>query len=206
SYSSVLGRWGKNDPEVRDEAIEAIHSETKRMQHLVEQLLDLARHDQQSALNLERQNITQLSREAVQRMKHVTKDDITLTGPELTMQIDAEKWQQLLFILLDNAIKYGDEPIHLTLTTDDNGIVFTVADNGPGIDPEEREQVFDRFFRIDKARSRNKGGTGLGLSLAFQIVQAHGGTIEIEGNEPRGTQFIVCLPGDVTERRQSEDD
>ncbi|CQR45900.1 Signal transduction histidine-protein kinase ArlS [Paraliobacillus sp. PM-2] len=201
SYASVLSRWGKSDPAVRDEAIEAIQSETNRMQHLVKQLLDLAREDQQGELNLEQHNIIHLSRQTVQRMKQITNNEMTVSGPELTVFIDAEKYQQLLFILLDNAIKYGDDPISVSITKDEQAFILTVADHGPGIDPAEWDRVFDRFFRVDKARSRNKGGTGLGLALAYQIVKAHGGTIQVQGNEPQGTKFIVCLPLEVIERR-----
>ncbi|MFB1050992.1 sensor histidine kinase [Paraliobacillus sp. JSM ZJ581] len=206
SYASVLSRWGKSDPAIRDEAIEAIQSETKRMQHLVQQLLDLAREDQQSALNLEKHNITYLSKQIVQRMKQITNDEMSVSGSELEVLIDAEKYQQLLFILLDNAIKYGDAPISISLTKNDQNIVLTVADHGPGIDPAEWERVFDRFFRIDKSRSRNKGGAGLGLALAYEIAKAHGGTIQVQANEPQGTKFIVCLPIEGTERMQEEND
>lgn len=206
SYASVLSRWGKSDPSVRDEAIEAIHSETIRMQHLVKQLLDLAREDQQGDLDLEQHNITKLSRQAVQRMKQITNDEMSVNGPELNMFIDAEKYQQLLFILLDNAVKYGEAPIIVSLEKQESNIELTVSDHGPGIDPAEWEHVFDRFFRIDKSRSRNKGGSGLGLALAYEIAKSHGGTIQVQANEPQGTKFIVDFPIEGPERRNETDD
>ena len=112
------------------------------------------------------------------------------------MPADADRLRQLLAIVLDNAVKYtaaGDE-IVVTTRAQGQKCLLTVADTGCGIDPEDRERVFERFFRADKARSRATGGHGLGLSLAQSIVQAHGGTVRLVANEPRGTVVAIMLP------------
>lgn len=103
--------------------------------------------------------------------------------------------KQLMTILFDNAIKYtGDEGvITLTVSTTEKQLIITVADNGDGISDDNKKKVFDRFYRVDKARTRQKGGFGLGLSLAKQIVESLDGTITIRDNQPKGTVFEVTL-------------
>mgnify|MGYP003036932774 FL=1 len=113
--------------------------------------------------------------------------------------------RQLLGIVLDNALKYtapGDEITVRTRASGPKQCVVEVADTGCGIDPEDRAHVFERFYRADKARSRETGGYGLGLSLAQHIVEAHGGSIALEPNEPRGT-VVVTLPANASKRVDS---
>jgi len=101
--------------------------------------------------------------------------------------------KQLMTILFDNAIKYTDDDgvISVMATSTDRYLIFRVADNGPGISDEDKKKIFDRFYRVDKARTRQKGGFGLGLSLAKQIVDAFKGTIYVKDNKPKGTVFEV---------------
>ena len=103
--------------------------------------------------------------------------------------------KQLMTILYDNALKYTDEDgeIQFEVQLKDKNLLLRVLDNGPGIRDEDKKRIFDRFYRVDKARTRQKGGFGLGLSLAKQIVEAFKGTIQVKDNKPKGTIFEVKL-------------
>ena len=103
---------------------------------------------------------------------------------------------RLLIILLDNAMKYSPEQTTITLRAAKvkTHLVLEVRDVGCGISDDDKQKIFDRFFRVDKARSRSQGGLGLGLSLALEIVRQHGGSIKVLDNEPQGTIMYVQLP------------
>jgi two-component system phosphate regulon sensor histidine kinase PhoR len=113
---------------------------------------------------------------------------------------DEDRLVQVITNLVDNAIKYTPSGgvVGISARSRGNNIEIRVADNGQGIDPVDRERIFQRFYRAD----RSQPGTGLGLTITRQIVQAHGGTIRVEGNFPRGSVFIVELPCS-TDLRQS---
>ena len=113
------------------------------------------------------------------------------------IQTDKTLLKQLMTILFDNAIKYTEDDGHVTFTvrTNDRHLYISVADNGPGISDSDKKKIFDRFYRVDKARTRQKGGFGLGLSLAQQIVLALKGTIVVKDNQPKGTIFEVKITG-----------
>lgn len=113
------------------------------------------------------------------------------------IQTDKTLLKQLMTILFDNAIKYTEDDGHVTFTvrTNDRHLYISVADNGPGISDSDKKKIFDRFYRVDKARTRQKGGFGLGLSLAQQIVLALKGTIVVKDNHPKGTIFEVKITG-----------
>ena len=116
-------------------------------------------------------------------------DSLELLGDETALN-------RLLIILLDNAIKYSPAAtnIDFIVTKSKNNVLFVVQDEGCGISDEDKEKVFDRFYRVDKARSRSQGGLGLGLSLAHAIVRQHQGEIRILDNKPCGTIMQVLLP------------
>ena len=113
------------------------------------------------------------------------------------IQTDKTLLKQLMTILFDNAIKYTEDDGHVTfiVRTNDRHLYISVADNGPGISDSDKKKIFDRFYRVDKARTRQKGGFGLGLSLAQQIVLALKGTIVVKDNQPKGTIFEVKITG-----------
>ena len=117
--------------------------------------------------------------------------------PELTATADANRLEQVLANLVDNAIKYGRAQGRVTVggkKLDDGKLEIFVQDDGPGIPPESLDRVFERFYRVDKARSRDQGGTGLGLSIVKHIVQAHGGDVRVESELGKGTTFFFTLP------------
>ena len=110
---------------------------------------------------------------------------------------DANRVQQVLFNLVDNAITYGRSEGHVWIgaqAAEDQRIEVSVRDNGPGIPPDAIERVFERFYRVDKARSREQGGTGLGLSIVKHIVQSHGGEVWAKSAVGQGTTFLFTLP------------
>ncbi|WP_080799020.1 sensor histidine kinase [Arabiibacter massiliensis] len=184
----------------RFEDVNVITTETKRLSRLVDDLMALSLDDAGRAEPaLGAVDVDALVRD----MADAYRDLAEAQGKRLhaeaafdgTVQADADKLRQLLGILLDNALKYteaGDE-VRLSTRAEGARCIIEVADIGCGIDPAECERVFERFYRADKARSRETGGHGLGLSLAKGIVEAHGGTIMLKANEPRGTVAVVTL-------------
>jgi two-component system phosphate regulon sensor histidine kinase PhoR len=126
---------------------------------------------------------------------------------------DQERLVQVVANLLDNAIKYTPEGGQITVSArripvsgqrmadgPRNGVELTVTDTGIGIPEKDRPRVFERFYRVDKARSRELGGTGLGLAIVKHIVEGHGGQIRVEGNVPSGSRFVVRLPAETESR------
>jgi two-component system phosphate regulon sensor histidine kinase PhoR len=117
--------------------------------------------------------------------------------PELTANGDVNRLDQVLANLVDNAIKYGRANGSVKVggkKLDDGRLEIFVQDDGPGIPPESLGRVFERFYRVDKARSRDQGGTGLGLSIVKHIVQAHGGEVRVESELGKGATFFFTLP------------
>lgn len=175
--------------------------EVGRMSKLVADLLTLARADS-GTLELNREAFDlRVVAEQVERSFQpvVAKKEQTFTfhGPEsMPVYADRERITQLLYILLDNAMKYTPEKgsISLEIATSAKGVQLVVQDNGVGMTPQQAERIFDRFYRVDKGRSREMGGTGLGLSIANWIVNAHGGTIQVQSNVGKGSIFTVTLP------------
>jgi two-component system phosphate regulon sensor histidine kinase PhoR len=121
-----------------------------------------------------------------------------------TLRGDSDQIERLLFNLVDNAVKYTEEGgVTLALRTEGSEYVIAVSDTGPGIPPEHRSRIFERFYVADKSRSRKLGGTGLGLSIVKHIVQLHGGTISLDSADGRGAAFIVRLPLAVSRPAQA---
>lgn len=179
--------------------------EVKRMAKLVGDLLTLARSDsEQDELLMEEFDYRPIAAKIIESMKPLADSkgiDITLRAPSpLTIYGDQERLKQLLYLLLDNAIKYtpNDGRVEITLSVEkqERHPTFTlqVKDTGIGISSEDMEKIFDRFYRVDKARSRQTGGYGLGLSIAKWIVEAHKGTIQVESKVGEGSIFTVKIP------------
>ena len=185
----------------RFEDVSAITSETKRLARLVDDLMELSLDDAgRTTLAIGTVDVDAL----VCDVAAAYDDFASLQGKSLavnagfgeSVEADGDKLRQLLAIVLDNALKYtapGDE-IVVSAHASGPKCVIEVADTGCGIEPGDRERVFERFYRADKARSRETGGHGLGLSLARAIVEAHGGTIALSANDPRGTVATIVLP------------
>lgn len=198
-YADLLERWGKDDPQVRDEAIDAIQAEAGRMSRLVEQLLFLARGDSgRTQLRPQPLDLADLTREAW--------EECCMIDPEHQWQLDApqsvlctadrDMLKQALRVLSDNAAKYTPAGKSITLRAflnRDGRPCLAVRDEGMGIKAEDVPHVFDRFYRSDPARARQSGGSGLGLSIADWIVTQHGGHMEVYSWEGIGSRFLIVL-------------
>jgi two-component system phosphate regulon sensor histidine kinase PhoR len=120
----------------------------------------------------------------------------TTNGPGLTVWADRRAVDQILCNLIDNAIKYAPRAsVTLSATVADSGVNLSVSDTGPGIAPEHLPRLFERFYRVDRGRSRDVAGTGLGLSIAKHYAEAMGGQITVESTLGRGSTFTLRLPG-----------
>jgi signal transduction histidine kinase len=199
-YTSILRAWGGEDRKVREEAIEAIDRESRRMARLTSDLLNLLHADQGLRLKSDRFDLNVLVRErlATTASRYLDKE-IEFEGPEaesLVMMGDAERTEDVLSILLDNAGKYTPVRGRVTVTTARrrDTVVITVSDTGEGISAEDLPRVFDRFFRSDKARAEGEGGFGLGLAIAKSIVESMGGTAAVDSVPGEGTTFTIVLP------------
>ncbi|WP_046214354.1 sensor histidine kinase [Paenibacillus wulumuqiensis] len=220
SYASLLKRRGMNRPELFQESVEAIHSEAVRMKEMTEQLLLLARHEEQWNLTVETVDLLdqaeQLSREFDtayhRRIEIRVAPELQRQPALLSVQTDAGKLRQMIFILLDNARKYSSEDITMELALDhaqrseqaagkrqtaaaEPNRCIKIIDRGIGIPAEELDKVFDRFYRVDEARVRqDTGGSGLGLTLARRIAEALDASIRLESTAGEGTSAILSLP------------
>ena len=202
----------ENDPSITSpflkQVIADVRDEVKKMTKLVSDLLFVARSDNQ-ALKVKRSkvDIAAFADQTIRLMQPLAdKKNITLIreGEEsLTAKLDEQKMKQLLLILVDNAVKYTLEGGKVTVRVQSPAsgkIRIEVEDTGIGISKEDKEKIFDRFFRVDKARSREMGGNGLGLAIAQEIVNLHDGRINVESELGKGTKFIVTMKGEKTQK------
>lgn len=180
------------------QVIEDVRDEVKKMTKLVGDLLTVARTDgKASQLKMIRMDIVAAAQQTVRIMRpFAEKKDIVIEEvlpKKAELCADEQKIRQLILILVDNAVKYTPEHGHikLSVTADKGEVLLSVSDSGIGIAPEHRERIFDRFYRVDKARSRRMGGNGLGLAIAREIVEAHHGHISLESVPEKGTVFHV---------------
>ncbi|MDR3289607.1 MAG: cell wall metabolism sensor histidine kinase WalK [Peptococcaceae bacterium] len=187
--------------EEQAENIDLILSETKRLARLVQELQDMSRLEHYQTLNCQAIDIRAFFQELSQRF----------TGPSLELGIelrfvplegvcwaDHDRLLQVFINLLDNALRYTHRGGLIQILTEqaDGRARFVVKDNGEGIPREKLPQIFDKFYRVQKARTRKEGGMGLGLAIVKQIVEAHGGTIKIESELGQGTVFILEFPAE----------
>ncbi len=194
----LLKRGAADNVEDRMQMIDAMDSETARMSRLVSDLLLLARQDSGVPLSRQPIELDTLMLE-VYRQAQVTAKGVLLTlGAEDQAIIvgDRDRLKQVLLNLVDNAIKYTPQggKVVLSLTKEDPWVKIAVADTGIGIASENIPNLFDRFYRVDKARSRDAGGSGLGLAIAKSVVDLHGGKITIDSQPGKGSTFTVWLP------------
>ncbi|RCX23840.1 signal transduction histidine kinase [Fontibacillus phaseoli] len=190
SYASLLERRGKERPDLFDEAVEAILSETVRMREMTEQLLMLARRPEGWSIKLESFDLARVAEESVRSFRNAYHREITFFAEGSFWQTtDASKLKQLLFILLDNARKYSEAVITVRVGGDEQAHWITVEDQGIGIPKDELDKVFDRFYRLDPARTRGsgEGGYGLGLALAKDIAEAIDVRIQLDSIVDQGT-------------------
>lgn len=184
----------------KSEDISLTINETRRLTKLVKELMILATADSSKLqLKKEQKNIDEVIKETtapyIEYAEMQGKKLVLDLNCNKVANIDVSKITELMVILLDNAIKYTKENEKITVKTHnkDGRCFIEVIDEGIGISDEQKKHIFERFYRADKARSRETGGTGLGLAIAQTIVKAHGGTIRVYNNEPKGTKFVVKI-------------
>jgi signal transduction histidine kinase len=198
-YINLLDRWGKNDPSVLEESIEAIKSEATSMQQLIEKLLFLARGDKNTQkVEVEQFKLSELVEEIIKETKMLDCDhDIkSMKVEDISIKADRKLIKEAIRVLMDNSIKYTPKggTVDLSCYTSGSHAVIEISDTGVGISKEDMPHIFDRFYRADKARTKETGGTGLGLAIAKWIVLKHKGSIEVESGIEAGTKFKVMLP------------
>ncbi len=200
-YTETLLDGAKDNPEVATKFLQTIQRNSERLQFLIEDLLTISELESgRIKMNLQSVRLHSLVDRVLEDFKTqagTRRVELKNTVPELTARADADRLQQVLGNLIGNAIKYGRESGHVSVSgqlLDGTAIELCVQDDGPGIPAESLERVFERFYRIDKARSREQGGTGLGLSIVKHIVASHGGKVWVKSEPGSGAAFYFTLP------------
>lgn len=203
SYAETLLDGALDSRDIAVNFLNVINSESERMTRLVKDLLQLSKLDYDKVeWNMKEINLPDIIKECVFKMEIAAKQkdqDLTYEIKEeaLRMVGDKDRIEQVIINILSNAIKYTPENGSISVTaakTEDNKVEIRITDTGMGIPKEDIPRLFERFYRVDKARSRMMGGTGLGLSIAKNIVEAHNGTIGIESEYGQGTVVIIGFP------------
>lgn len=198
-YVNMLDRWGKEDENVLEESIEALKHESQHMKDLIEQLLFLARGDSgRNILHRTVFDLDQVMQEVWEESEMIDEKHRYVFEPCAGTMLsgDIAMVKQSIRIFVQNASKYSAEgdTIKLGVKKEDHFAVYLVQDEGIGMQDTEVVHIFERFYRSDEARSEETGGSGLGLSIAKWIVDAHGGTIEVLSRQAIGTRFTVRFP------------
>ena len=203
SYTETLLDGAIEDKELTTQFLEVVESEADRMTRLVQDLLRLSNIEfKQTKWNKVEADLNEIIKDAVLKVdvsvKNKKQELICNTFEEpITVLIDTDSMEQVFLNILSNAIKYTDKhgKIDVSVYKENNVSKVIIEDNGIGIPDKDLSRIFERFYRVDKARSREMGGTGLGLSIAKEIVEAHSGKIEIfSPSNGKGTKVIITLP------------
>lgn len=211
-HLKLLNRWGKDDPQVLEESLHASLNEITRMKTLVQEMLDLSRAEQ---VQMHYHNEITPIGEVVKQVFH----NFEMLYSEFTIyfddDLDNERYvniyrnhlEQILVILLDNAVKYSTErkEIHISISETLSRVQIAIQDFGEGMSQEDQKKIFNRFYRVDKARSREKGGHGLGLSIAKELLEGYKGDISVESVLGHGTVFRIQLPFMVDYQKEEEE-
>ena len=179
-------------------------NEVDRLTRIVERLLTLTKSDSQvSKIEFKTVNLTSLINMVAKKLRPLANEkNITLTyhreseDNDIEMLLDGDKIYEAVYNIADNSIKYTPEggKVDIRISSDITSVMIEIEDTGIGIPKEDTSHIFDRFYRVDKARARETGGTGLGLSIASEAVSQHGGHIEVISEEGEGSKFIIILP------------
>lgn len=204
SYLEALADGAWEDKEIAPKFINVTLDETDRMIRMINDLLNLSRMDaQRSPLQLELVNLNEMFHFVIERFEmmitstnqnyRIKKD---FTQRTIWVEVDPDKMIQVLDNIMNNALKYSPDGGQITcsLLETHNNVIISIADEGMGIPKKDVRRVFDRFFRVDKARSRAMGGSGLGLAISKEVIKEHGGTIWAESEEEVGSVFYISLP------------
>ncbi|MFY2251439.1 ATP-binding protein [Priestia megaterium] len=196
SFITILKRHGTRDEKIAKEATEAIYIETNRMKSLTKTLLSLAELEDAESVDMKPVDLVALCTTLINQFKQVYDRPIVLHKNPQSIFINGDelKLKQVIIIFLDNAIKYSTGAIEVFLESGQQKGILRIKDYGIGIPEEDQAHVFERFYRVDKARKRDSGGSGLGLAIAKNIVDLHKGEIHIQSREHVGTEIKVVFP------------
>ncbi|QSS99206.1 PAS domain-containing protein [Pontibacillus sp. ALD_SL1] len=206
-FSETLLDGAMADEGLREQFITIILNESERLQSLIHDLLELSKLEKEEfTLNIEHISVPSLVKDIIP----IVEQQANQKGIGLEQTIDTEGYidgdsarlKQVVINLVTNAINYTPSggTIKLELKNQKDSFMISVTDSGIGIPKEDVPRIFERFYRVDKARSRNSGGTGLGLAIVKHIVEAHGGSIDVESEYQQGTAFHITLPKKFTKR------
>lgn len=206
-YANLLQRWGKEDKAVLDESIDAIKSESDFMMELAEKLLFLASADKtDQALQKAPFALEELIEEILKETRLIDTEHVIINDMNEGVLINGDRSliKQALRVFLDNSIKYtpASGSIKLNSRAVDKKAFITIDDTGMGIAKEDLPYIFNRFYKSDKARTRENGGAGLGLSIAKLIIEKHQGKIHVDSSPGQGTRVLIMLPGIRNENRK----
>ena len=200
-YSDMLSRWGREDKDILEEGITAIRSEAENMQQLIEKLLFLARADQKrQAVHKEAVLLTEILADTMEKMQMVTSShEVVLDrNDEAVVSADPVLLRQLFRVFLENSRKYTPAGGHIRASSimaeDGKSVTVTLSDDGIGIAPEHQAHIFERFYRVDSSRTKETGGSGLGLSIARWIAEQHCIRIAVKSAEGQGTDISLVIP------------
>ena len=200
-YVETLLDGARDNPEVAERFLKIIERNANRLDLLIQDLLTIsALESEKIKLNLQPVELRALAGKVLTDLNAKAENknvELVNDVPELTVNGDVNRLDQVLANLVDNAIKYGRAQGSVRVggkKLANGGLEIFVRDDGPGIPPEAIDRVFERFYRVDKARSRDQGGTGLGLSIVKHIVQAHGGEVRVESELGKGATFFFTVP------------
>lgn len=201
-HLSMLNRWGKNDSAVLDKSLQSSLKEVDRLNKLVSELLELSRAEaeQMHPIAVERVHVNSVLKQVTQNFAILQTDfqfDIKLDADEAYVSIPSSYLEQIIIIVMDNAVKYTKEAnkyICIESSMRSGKIKIRIIDHGTGIPEADLPFVLNRFYRVDKARSRKQGGNGLGLSIAKRLVEKYNGAIQLESKENEGTIVTITFP------------
>lgn len=207
SYVDALQEGAIDDPEVARNFLAVAQDETTRMIHMINDLLELSRMDSGTMkLETEYVNVGELFNYILNRFDMIIANDDKpekyytikreIPKVQIWVELDTSKFTQVIDNIMNNAIKYSPDGGVVTARMIDNQkeVVLSITDQGLGIPKKDLGHIFDRFFRVDKARSRAQGGTGLGLAISKEIIERFGGRIWVESSEGQGSTFSISLP------------
>jgi two-component system phosphate regulon sensor histidine kinase PhoR len=200
SLAEALAAGGLSDPETGPEFVRQIIDNTERLERLVDDMLELARVETVAHRELCPVHVKSVIEKAVERLRVQAESAglrlVVSVGDDLWARGDGEDIETAIVNLLDNAIKYAADggSVEIEAAADDGEVLIRVVDHGPGIPLAERQRIFERFYRLDKARSRQMGGTGLGLSIVKHAVEKMGSRVWIEDTPGGGATFVIALP------------
>jgi len=201
-FVETLLEGAKDDPQLCVRFLHTIEKHTDRLTFLIEDLLTISRLESgQAAMNFQTVSLREAVDRVVEDLAARSADKRVRLQNEVpatvTAQADSDRLEQVLYNLVENALKYGRDEGEVSIGAkrfSETKVEVWVRDNGPGIPPEAHSRVFERFYRVDRARSRETGGTGLGLAIVKHIVQAHGGEVWLESVVGSGSTFHFTLP------------